>query len=605
MISKYQKYKNKYLDLKNKYIQLGGSVEIIHKATEEGINISGCENTCYICYVENDEYPLDQKIILNCQCCVHTSCILDYVKTSIGDKYSLGPNGVKCFNSTNGMNTCSQPEVNITPDDLEILFQRYPDINLNQDGAEIIDLGHFKEILAQKNTVMVVDQAQLDPYILATTKKCPICQFGVTRYHGHDCHHISPGSGCPNCHQHFCYVCLSSGEKNLRERENVAACECTWKPKSDWLQIGIPLANWTSWCGNDIKEENISYTDGVPRDIRCGCVFCPECRPGRACSDCNGTCVVCKGLVKQGLTELYRPEMGLWCLQPLRELYFYDISNIQHRLFGNKKTVSSLTFRNCNFPIIKKDLLSSFVNLTNLEFDNCNIKSIEKDSFKDLTNLIELKITNTSLKEIPNTINQCRNLNILNLSNNKIEVINKNKFPISLTKLVLTNNKIHAIDDNAFINLSSLELLELSQNKIVLVKPEYFTHLSQLIILNLSNNNIRNVNPLSFSNMDSLFLVNISGNSLRTIEQNTFINLRNINRIYLNGNKINRIGVAAFNNCRSLKVIELMNNTYITGIQNSFRMLPRLKFIRISNRESYIGVRLPGGTRFVSNLLHR
>ncbi len=24
----------------------------------------------------------------------------------------------------------------------------------------------------------------------------------------HDCHHISPGNGCPGCKQHFCYVCL-------------------------------------------------------------------------------------------------------------------------------------------------------------------------------------------------------------------------------------------------------------------------------------------------------------------------------------------------------------------------------------------------------------
>ena len=53
--------------------------------------------------------------------------------------------------------------------------------------------------------------------INATTKPCPHCQFRVSHYHGHACHHIQPGGGCPSCHKHFCYVCLgkSREEKNL------------------------------------------------------------------------------------------------------------------------------------------------------------------------------------------------------------------------------------------------------------------------------------------------------------------------------------------------------------------------------------------------------
>merc|ERR1712007_173279 len=44
--------------------------------------------------------------------------------------------------------------------------------------------------------------------ISATSKPCPNCGLPITHYHGHDCHHISPGTGCPSCKQHFCYVCL-------------------------------------------------------------------------------------------------------------------------------------------------------------------------------------------------------------------------------------------------------------------------------------------------------------------------------------------------------------------------------------------------------------
>ncbi|KAL1510219.1 hypothetical protein AB1Y20_006547 [Prymnesium parvum] len=42
--------------------------------------------------------------------------------------------------------------------------------------------------------------------IRVTSKQCPnpSCGQRISHFHGHDCHHISPGTnGCPSCHQHF------------------------------------------------------------------------------------------------------------------------------------------------------------------------------------------------------------------------------------------------------------------------------------------------------------------------------------------------------------------------------------------------------------------
>ena len=59
-----------------------------------------------------------------------------------------------------------------------------------------------------------------DAYIGATSRRCPNCDVPVTKWHGHSCHHISPQTnGCPNCHQHFCYVCLHKhGRPGQRRR---------------------------------------------------------------------------------------------------------------------------------------------------------------------------------------------------------------------------------------------------------------------------------------------------------------------------------------------------------------------------------------------------
>lgn len=108
----------------------------------------------------------------------------------------------------------------------------------------------------------------------AITKACPNCGFRISHYHGHGCHHIAPGTGCLNCGQHFCYSCLSKG----------SSC----RPS----------------CSAFCSADNLAYflVDGpLPRDRRCGCTLCPECRPGRQpCAQCDGSCVVCMGTVPPG-----------------------------------------------------------------------------------------------------------------------------------------------------------------------------------------------------------------------------------------------------------------------------------------------------------------
>ena len=39
-------------------------------------------------------------------------------------------------------------------------------------------------------------------------KRCPYCGTMGTHALGHHCHHISPGTGCPSCHRHYCFSCL-------------------------------------------------------------------------------------------------------------------------------------------------------------------------------------------------------------------------------------------------------------------------------------------------------------------------------------------------------------------------------------------------------------
>eukprot|EP00808_Paulinella_micropora_P003652 g29504.t1 len=89
--------------------------------------------------------------------------------------------------------------------------------------------------------------------IRSTSKPCPNCSAPTSHYREHECHHIRPGTGCPSCHHHFCYVCLQSS--------------------------GL---SWVKRC-----------TCPVFCDQTCGCPICPDCKPGRPCSLCpndDGRC---------------------------------------------------------------------------------------------------------------------------------------------------------------------------------------------------------------------------------------------------------------------------------------------------------------------------
>jgi len=136
-------------------------------------------------------------------------------------------------------------------------------------------------------------EAATESFVLSTTKCCPSCGFRATHYHGHACHHISPGRGCPVCKVHYCYRCTSTADENKKLRGNESQCKCGY---------------WSSFC-QDLSDLNkiskFLALKPYPHDVRCGCVICPDCRPFRKpCGSCGGDCAVCLGYINPGPADL-------------------------------------------------------------------------------------------------------------------------------------------------------------------------------------------------------------------------------------------------------------------------------------------------------------
>ena len=127
--------------------------------------------------------------------------------------------------------------------------------------------------------------------IQAYSKPCPNCNVLGQHFHGHHCHHISPGTGCPQCRTHYCYGCAAytvQGRKIIGPRSEDGSGNCQKNQRH------------TLYCNFLFLDNNIDKSNGWPLDARCGCAICPFCRPGIKCSTCPGTCVVCRGLHPPG-----------------------------------------------------------------------------------------------------------------------------------------------------------------------------------------------------------------------------------------------------------------------------------------------------------------
>ena len=206
---------------------------------------------------------ISEDIRLACQCLVHRKCLITYLRVKMGDRVQIMSSmenarqrGIVCPYS--GANTCNAVGAAsfISLDDMTTLLSR----TVVAEGSELPDdaLAEFevsrlrrwieeengthsnseKDVTREKETsstlkkeLSVQQEAETsDLYIISTTKSCPNCEFRVTHWHGHSCHHIQPGAGCPKCKVPFCYKCLSSGKTNSAERGAPNQCKCGGTP---------------------------------------------------------------------------------------------------------------------------------------------------------------------------------------------------------------------------------------------------------------------------------------------------------------------------------------------------------------------------------------
>ncbi|CEF67983.1 Toll/interleukin-1 receptor homology (TIR) domain and Leucine-rich repeat and Leucine-rich repeat, typical subtype-containing protein [Strongyloides ratti] len=206
----------------------------------------------------------------------------------------------------------------------------------------------------------------------------------------------------------------------------------------------------------------------------------------------------------------------LLTLSKLGHLTSFDTS------YNRLSSIDSFIFSNCR-------------KLKRLYLKNNRITQLSKDAFKDSNSLSILDISNNYLDNFGpdgGAIEKLKNLRTLDFSNNLIEILNWNEIPPLLHDLNLEGNRIVmlSIVDSTKINVKKINL---KNNRLLLINGDRFPKTIEEI--DLGYNLLKIISSRTFVKLPNLKLLNLKGNHIEELSEDAFIGSEEENRQHLLG----------------------------------------------------------------------
>uniref|UniRef100_A0A665WSH1 FLII actin remodeling protein n=1 Tax=Echeneis naucrates TaxID=173247 RepID=A0A665WSH1_ECHNA len=245
--------------------------------------------------------------------------------------------------------------------------------------------------------------------------------------------------------------------------------------------------------------------------------------------------------------------------------------------------------------------LSSLPNLRAVVARANNLKNsgVPDDIFQ-LDDLSVLDLSYNQLTEIPRDLENSRNMLVLNLSHNSIELI-PNQLFINLTDLLyldLSDNKLDSLPPQ-MRRLVHLQTLILNNNPLMHAQLRQLPAMVALQTLHLRNTQRTQSNmPTSLEGLTQLADVDLSCNDLTRVPECLY-SLGNLKRLNLSSNQISELSLC-IDQWTQLETLNLSRNQ-LTSLPSAICKLSKLKKLYInSNKLDFDGV--PPGVGKLSSL---
>ncbi|XP_023391435.1 leucine-rich repeats and immunoglobulin-like domains protein 2 isoform X2 [Pteropus medius] len=224
--------------------------------------------------------------------------------------------------------------------------------------------------------------------------------------------------------------------------------------------------------------------------------------------------------------------------------------------------------------IISEIKTSSFprMQLKYLNLSNNRITILEAGCFDNLSSsLLVVKLNRNRISVIPPKIFKLPHLQFLELKRNKIKVVEGLTFQglDSLRSLKMQRNGISKLKDGAFFGLDNMEELELEHNNLTEVNKGWLYGLRMLQQLYVSQNAVERISPDAWEFCQRLSELDLSYNQLTRLDESAFVGLSLLERLNLGDNRVTHIADGVFRFLSNLQTLNLRNNEISWAIEDA------------------------------------
>ncbi|XP_060079599.1 toll-like receptor Tollo isoform X1 [Ylistrum balloti] len=202
-------------------------------------------------------------------------------------------------------------------------------------------------------------------------------------------------------------------------------------------------------------------------------------------------------------------------------------SNLKSHMFQDLQTFSALTFENCKFDHIPKDLFAGMLSLQILTIINARRLTFDPEAFLSCPSLKRLTVVASEVSVVP-SLCENKELVYVNLTNNKIRSLAdaglacENNTLRSLSRIIIPFNEFEYLGNELSSTSPNLWELGISDNYINMVHRDAFVALRDLGWLDLSSNRLRRLPPYLLRKQENLQIIALNENNLGRIPEGFF-----------------------------------------------------------------------------------
>ncbi|KAL3878590.1 hypothetical protein ACJMK2_030926 [Sinanodonta woodiana] len=197
---------------------------------------------------------------------------------------------------------------------------------------------------------------------------------------------------------------------------------------------------------------------------------------------------------------------------------------------------------------------------------------LKEGAFRGLPNLEELDISINYLAEIPGELKNVKNLRVLNMYSNEINILKNGTFDglSNVESLYFGANEIATIEEGAFAGLEdSLQRINLYHNALTSVPVDAIVNLRKLKMLGFAANNIQTIENGTLVGEYRLEILELDKNPL-TYHENMFTGVEDsLTTLFIRENELTTLPLRALRKLKRLSHLDAADN-HITEIDKLF-----------------------------------